>query len=76
MKNLSVIVARFQTPFSKKGRLKLHQSGNSFSTISSADTPALQFNGYIDSLETVFENGELKRKQTFDEIRQIANSYL
>ena len=62
---------------SKKGRLKLHHTGKAaFQTISSADTPEPQFNSYIDSLETVFENGELKRKQTFDEIRAIANSYL
>ena len=33
-------------------------------------------NGYTDELELVFENGVLYRDQTFEEIRQIANSYL
>jgi len=60
---------------SKGGMLKLHKTYDSFMTISSLDSPET-FNGYIDSLELVFENGEIKREQTFDEIREIANRYL
>ena len=29
-----------------------------------------------DELELVFENGEIKRYQEFEEIREIANSYI
>jgi nicotinamide phosphoribosyltransferase len=61
---------------SKAGKLKLHPTQDSFSTISSADTPKELFAGYVDVLETVFENGEITRTQTFDEIREIANQCL
>lgn len=61
---------------SKPGRLKLHHAGQHFSTISSAKETPQQFACYQDSLETVFENGEMIRMQSFDEIKQIANSYL
>ena len=33
-------------------------------------------NGYTDELQLVFENGVLYNEQIFDEIRNIANSYL
>ena len=29
-----------------------------------------------DELELIFENGKIKRYQSFDEIREIANSYI
>lgn len=61
---------------SKAGFLKLHQAADAFMTLSSKDMPAVQFNAYMDSLETVFEHGELKRKQNFDEVRKIADSFL
>ena len=61
---------------SKSGKLKLHPSAGTFSTISSTEMPKEQFAGYIDALELVFENGEIIRTQTFDEIREIANEYL
>ena len=61
---------------SKKGKLKLHQSGYHFSTISSATETEPMFNGYLDAMELVYENGELKREQSFDEIRDISNKYL
>jgi nicotinamide phosphoribosyltransferase len=61
---------------SKSGKLKLHPSAGSFSTISSIDNTKAQFEGYIDALETVFENGEIKRFQSFEEIREIASEYL
>ena len=61
---------------SKAGRLKLHPTSDSFTTISSADHTKPQFDAYMDALETVFENGEIKRLQTFDEIREIASQYL
>lgn len=58
---------------SKKGMLKLHRTGNDFMTISSCDCAPEVFKGYTDELETVFEMGELVRKQTFPEIVKIAN---
>ena len=61
---------------SKSGKLKLHPSAGTFSTISSTEMPKEQFAGYIDALELVFENGEIIRTQTFDEIREIADGYL
>lgn len=61
---------------SKKGKLKLHGVGKDFTTLSSADMSPEQFNGYIDRLETVFENGELVKEYTFEEIRETANSFL
>jgi len=54
---------------SKKGRLKLHKSGDSFMTISSANETKAQFSGYADCLETVFLNGKLVKETTFEEIR-------
>ena len=61
---------------SKAGKLKLHPTINGFSTLSSKDLSKAQFDGYHDALEVVFENGEIKREQSFDEIRNIANEYL
>ena len=61
---------------SKPGKLKLHQSGDSFMTISSATESPAMFNSYIDSLEPIYELGEMKRMQNFNEIRKIADSYL
>ncbi len=73
--NVCKMVATQPDKKSKTGRLKLHQSGGKFQTISSADNSEGVFAGYIDSLETIFENGELQRRQTFDEIREIANKH-
>lgn len=59
---------------SKKGKLKLIRAyKNTFTTISSSDTDS--FNSYVNSLETVFENGEIKKKYTFQEIRDRLNSF-
>ena len=52
---------------SKKGRLKLIRRDGIYVTVKENECPELP-----DCLETVFENGELKRFQTFDEIRQNA----
>ena len=61
---------------SKAGILKLHKMlHNSFMTISSVDTPKAQFESYNDELELVFEDGEIKREQTFDSVRRIAENY-
>lgn len=68
--------ATSHSKISKKGLLKLHRAGNSFSTFSSADMPASQFHGYIDSLETVYENGEMVKEYTFDEIRAESNLWI
>lgn len=64
------------TKASKAGILKLHKSAGKFSTIESSKEQFGVDNGYTDELELVFENGKLMREQTFEEIRQIANSYL
>ena len=64
------------TKASKAGILKLHKSGGKFMTIESSKEQFGVNNGYTDELELVFENGVLYRDQTFEEIRQIANSYL
>lgn len=63
---------------SKKGRLKLHShpNTNTFTTLSSADETPQQFNSYIDSMEVVFENGEIKKQQSFDDIRKISEQYI
>lgn len=61
---------------SKQGRLKVHQTGKSFITFSSADMPRHLFDSYTDAMDTVFEMGELTRKQDYDDVIRIAKSYL
>lgn len=62
---------------SKRGILKLiPHSDYGFSTISSSNIADAQFNSYVDALETVFENGEIVKEYTFDEIRERANKWL
>jgi nicotinamide phosphoribosyltransferase len=63
---------------SKAGMLKLIKTtdDNSFRTISSADMTKEMFDSYEDELEVVFENGEILREQTFDEIRKLSEKYL
>ena len=59
---------------SKAGLLKLAgTNGGEFFTITSDHD---HFDTTKDYLEVVFENGEIKRTQTFDEIRALANSYI
>jgi len=60
---------------SKAGLLKLvkNETTGEYTTITS-ENPNFEF--AKDELELVFENGEIKRFQTFDEIRKIAESYL
>jgi nicotinamide phosphoribosyltransferase len=62
---------------SKQGHLKLHQSGwNAYSTMSSLkETPGM-FNAYIDTLETIFENGEVIKSYDFATIRKNAEEAL
>ena len=67
---------------SKAGNLKLIKNeikNNNlphFYTISSLNMDKKVFDNFKDELELVFENGELTRFQTFDEIRNIASSFL
>lgn len=61
---------------SKPGILKLHKSGNKFTTLSSFDDDNEMFTMYTDELEIVFENGFIKREQTFSEIKELAEIYL
>jgi nicotinamide phosphoribosyltransferase len=64
------------TKKSKAGKLKLHPTGDfGFITFNSFELSNTEFNGYVDSLETVFINGEIVRKQTFDDVRSTADSY-
>lgn len=60
---------------SKYGDVKLHPLGRGeFMTIESGrETPA-QFNGYIDALETVYENG-IFYPQKFEDIRERASKF-
>lgn len=44
--------------------------------ISSADETPEMFNGYMDSLETVFETGELMKEYSFEEIRKEIEKWL
>jgi nicotinamide phosphoribosyltransferase len=56
------------TKASKTGKLKVLRMGHdSYMTISSANDTSSQFNGYIDSMETVLQNGVFK-KDTFENI--------
>lgn len=57
---------------SKKGKLSLHKDNNGdFHTFTDKDRG---YHDLPDLLEVVFENGELKRDMTFDEIRANANN--
>lgn len=56
---------------SKRGRLKLVKIDGKYKTIGEGEMPELP-----DCLETVFENGMMKRFQTFEEIRAIAKEAL
>lgn len=55
---------------SKTGKLKVNEANGKFITISSAEETPQMFNGYIDTMETVFEMGQLIKEHTFDEIRK------
>ena len=59
---------------SKGGRLKLHKAGHGFMTMSSTDSG--MWASYTDELEVVFENGEIKREQTFEDVRKTSELYL
>lgn len=62
---------------SKIGKLKLYKNyDDTFTTISSVDLTDPVFNGYVDFLEIVFENGELKKIITFDEVKNEASKYI
>lgn len=54
------------TKKSKAGRLKLIKEGEKYMTVREDKYPDL-----VDHLEVVFENGELVREMTLDEIRAI-----
>lgn len=60
---------------SKAGMLKLVKDSvnGEFRTITSVDP---FFENAKDELEVVFENGEIKRTQSFEEIRALANSFI
>ena len=62
---------------SKAGRLKLFKTKSGFQTISSKEDPNgfwgnEGFDSLQDSLVTVFENGELTKEYTFDEVKENA----
>lgn len=60
------------TKKSKAGMLKLHPTSDTFITMSSAEMPINQFNGYVDCMETVLENGDF-HPEIFDNILTRAN---
>jgi len=53
---------------SKAGKLKLVKINDTYHTVKAADHPDM-----TDELVTVFENGELKREWTFEEVRALTN---
>lgn len=56
---------------SKKGDLKLiKETTGEYRTISSADMSKEQFEGYIDQLEIVFEDGVITRHHSIEDIRR------
>lgn len=55
------------TKASKPGMLKLSPTHKGYTTISSNDT--MSFDSYVDVLQVVFENGELKNFKEFPEVR-------
>ena len=61
---------------SKGGMLKLHPHAGSFTTISSDEETKEQFAGYIDAMDLVFEDGVVKRYQSFEEIQDLSSQYL
>lgn len=62
---------------SKMGRLKLLPMYNTgeFHTQSSSSENDAEFNTLHDCLELVYQNGELMKEYTFDEVRQNLNKY-
>ncbi|MDX1284265.1 MAG: hypothetical protein R3182_04615, partial [Draconibacterium sp.] len=60
---------------SKGGMLKLHRAGYGFMTMSSTDNCPM-FASYADSLEVVYENGEIKMEQSFDEVRKESEYWM
>jgi nicotinamide phosphoribosyltransferase len=58
---------------SKAGQLKLAKKDGEFITITSDYE---YFDHIVDEMDVVFENGEIKRTQTFEEIRTLANSFI
>lgn len=73
--NVSKTPQSDMTKMSKPGMLKLTDVNKRFSTISSSKTTPVMFNSYIDSLELVFENGQIMREQTFEDVRKTALYY-
>lgn len=60
------LIPSFKT--SKAGRLKLIKQGDAFKTVAENSDGE-------DLLETVFENGELKKSHTFEEIRERSKTF-
>ena len=63
------------TKSSKLGRVKTTPSMYSYITVEAGKLSKAEFEGYKDSMETIFENGVLK-KPNFEEIIKHANSFL
>lgn len=59
---------------SKQGRLTLVKGEKNFHTVS--NTEPVDIDAIEDQLQTVFENGQLIRHQTFDAVRALANTFL
>ena len=61
---------------SKSGKMKLHFSNNAFITITSSEETEIMFNSYVDSLQTVYENGNLLVDENFSNVRKRAMKFL
>lgn len=61
---------------SKSGKLKLHYSNNAFTTLASSEETSIMFNSYVDSLQTIYENGNLLLDENFETIRKRARHFL
>ena len=61
---------------SKSGKMKLHFSNNAFTTITSSEETEIMFNSYVDSLQTVYENGNLLVDENFSNVRKRAMKFL
>lgn len=60
-----------ETKASKKGNIKVQEVGNlQHIVITTSDT---MYDAYVDSMEVVYELGEIKTNRTFDQIREKAN---
>jgi len=75
--NFQKVPASDMTKASKTGELKLHPGlNNNYRTISSVGESSAQFNGYVDVLRTVYLDGKMVNKSSFEQIIENSNKPL